>query len=121
MLTLLSGFALMSDDSADPSFDTAVFEGILIGLFATCFALEMGIMIIVDWGLGEFVVSKCGSGTVEKVLPSTKVTPEMKNSVTNWDNSDAKERSEKLRNVRKDFGAGSQEYLDAINEPQGEP
>ena len=51
----------MSDDSANPSFDAAVFEVILIALFGTCFALEMGIMIIVDWGLGECMAEKCGA------------------------------------------------------------
>jgi hypothetical protein len=106
-LTLLAGFTLMSDDSANPSFDAAVFEVILIALFGTCFALEMGIMIIVDWGLGECMAEKCG-GKKEDGDASTKVVPIGHHAITQHHNTmkfAEERRLDKIRQEKMDAAA----------------
>ena len=77
VLTLLSGFALVSDDSEDPAFDNKMMGVLLIVLFGFTMMVQVGIMVFMDCGVLERIQEKCRKrqGVAEKAVTQTKVTP----------------------------------------------
>ena len=65
-LTLLVGFALISDTKSDPTFDPEIFSVLLVVILVSCLVFEIGLMIFTDWGLGDFLKRKLGNCEVQK-------------------------------------------------------
>ena len=72
-LTTIGGFALMTDDSASPTFDAEVLAIVLISISVCCIASQIGITVFVDCGLWSRM---CGGKRVAsinnvRVLPTS--------------------------------------------------
>jgi len=74
-LTLLVGFALISDTKSDPTFDPDIFSVLLVVILVSCLVFEIGLMVFTDWGLGDFLKRKLGKNKGKEDGGQTKVTP----------------------------------------------
>jgi hypothetical protein len=125
-ITLVSGvcmrlYELTLDDT--DVYQRNAFGAVLIASIVVCLVLSIAAVIMSTECLRDRVAKVCQSKTSKKVEEeeksiSTKVTPILNGSNDLSNDLTGPKRAEELRTIRKSFGAGSPEYLQAAQRVQ---
>jgi hypothetical protein len=126
MLTLVSGVCMelyelkLGDTDV---YQRNAFGAVLIASIVVCLVLSIAAVILSTECLRDRVVRICQSKTSKKVEEeeqsiSTKVTPILNGANDLSNDLTGPKGAEELRNIRKTFGAGSPEYLQAAQRVQ---